>query len=355
MKYWTIILFMILNILLYFNSALEALEIDFFKELFLLLIMVTILLIVGIFNKKVMLAFVALYTLLYILNNLILMKLITFLLLFYIAYNIVMHYYTSIRKMLIIILVLNVIFLFIELNGFVDGLDKFQIYYDSVGYQKSFFVENSWFPLYQIRPSGIYHSTIFLSFEMIFTIAILFYGIKSYTLVFVITFLSVFSGSTALFLLLMIIPLVLYISKVNNLKITLATYSSLIFWLVVYMYMYPSIASYNFNFENYLASFDTRLDFSNTHSTITANIKLIVTILIIIFWLVIFYLIKNNYKLNMRFIYLFIILASVFLIHDFVNTSKFYINIGLLFGYIKIYYLHKNYNLANKKDTYCRT
>jgi len=354
MKYFTIFLFITLNTLLYFNSALEALKIDFFKELFLILIMLNIIVLTGILNKKLMFAFIILIFPLYISSNLLLIKFITFSLVLYIAYNMMLHYYTTIRKILILILVLNAIFIFIELNGLIDGLDNFQIYYDPVGYQNSLFVENTHFPLYQIRPSGIYHTTIFLTFEMSFTIAILHYGIKSYTLLLIITFLAVFSGSTALFLLLMILPIFAYINNANNRKITLASFIFLFFWLVVYLNMYPSIALYNFDLENYIASFNSRMDFSSTNSTITSNVKSIVIIFILGFLLTALYLIRSNYRVKMRFIYLFLVIISVFLVHDFLDTTKFYINLGILLGYMKIFYSQKVHSPLNSKEQYCR-
>jgi len=336
-KYLIIFLFILLNSLFYFNIALESLSISFFKQIIQGLIMMCIIIILGIMNKKYLLIFLSLFPILYLSNNIQLAKIITFPFLFYIGYMVMFKYCNCIRNILILIVALNAAFIFIELNGLIEGLDIFQAYGDpAVGYKSSLFVEERIFALYQIRPSGIYQSTAVLSLQMIFMLSILLYDIKNKVLISIITFIAIFSGSSALFTVSIIFPIISYFSNVNNMKTTVLIFLFLILWLVFYFIGYPGISGYNFNFASYLHSFSSRLDSLDSTTSFSLNINSVFFITIILS-VSLFYLIKNKFIINIINIYFIVAMISMLIIHNFLGTSMFYINLGMLLGFLHFY------------------
>jgi hypothetical protein len=251
-----------------------------------------------------------------------------------------------IKKLLILILLLNTIFMIIEINGFIPELAYYQTYYKPMPFNTNpLFVEDAFIPLFQIRPSGIYHSTIYFSFELVIIFAILLHRIKNHYLILIITFISIFSGSTALLIALLLFSLLLFIMQANTLKTTIFILTYWILWLIVYNYLYPSFFLYNYNMSDFTDSFFTRFDTRSSNSSYTANYLFFQFSIILFLIFSILYLIKKQFKLKIRYLYILIVLCILLTLHNLIYTLKLYLNLGMLTAYI-----HMAYNLNLNKD-----
>lgn len=334
-----IVLFIIFNVLFYTNSALEAHNIVFYNSVIKAFIAINILLLLLKTNKFFALLYLFLSIPLFLFGLINILKFFSFFFIFYISYQLVINYSSNIKKILVIIFFLNAIFILIEINGLIPQLAYYQIYYTSLPYENSLFVENAWFPLFQIRPSGLFHSTIYMSLEVIFIMAILMHPVKNNFLIVTITFVAVFSGSTAIFLSILI--LIASTIKVNGSKVIFKFFILILFWLLIYYFVYPSFFSYNYNYLNYIGSFSTRFDIDSTSSSFTANKNLFLALSFFMLLTSMLYLIANKYTFNTRYIYITILLIIMLTIHNFIFTLKFYMNIGLLIGFVNVYYMQK--------------
>jgi hypothetical protein len=331
-------LFFILYILIFLNSTFEGLDIQFFNDVIKASLGFLVLLLLLKINRYYFLFHLVISIVLFIFDAMYVLKIINFLPVLYISYKLAFKYALLIRKFLIIVLSLNAIFILIEINGLIPELAFYQNYYNPTSYESSLFTENSWFPLFQIRPSGIFHTTIYLSFEIIFIMAILIYPVKNDFTIVVITFISIFSGATALFL--SVFVLIVMAKHVNSTKYIVKVFIFMVFWLLLYYFLYPAFFSYNFSADSFVSSILSRFDLASGNSTYTGNSILAQVIIIFaMLILLIFYLIVNLFRFKLKYVYILTVIFIILTVHNFINSFKLYLNIGLLLGFISSYHL----------------
>jgi len=345
-KYFKVEIFLFINfsILISFNSALEAHHLTFYTSLIKPVVILNILFFLFKLEKKLAFTYLLVFMPLSLIGGEVILKISSMLFIFYIFYNLALKFTDEIKNILFLVLVLNAVFIIVEINGLLPELVSYQIYYSgNATFRPALFVENGWFPLFQIRPSGVFHSTIYLSFEMIFIMAILMYPIKNNLSILFMTFVSVFSGSTALSSVMFI--LMLFTVKVNSSKVIFKVFVFMMFWLLMYYFLYPSFFLKNYNFIGFFGSFLTRFDMNANYSSFSANQSMFLLIAIFILFSTLLYLAANQFKFKFRYIYMISVVVIILAVHNFISSFKFYANVGLFFGFVHAYYklnLEKN-------------
>ncbi len=342
-KYYEVGLFIVLNFLFFIKyfqiDNNKLMDTGIFSELIVIILM----LLAFSINKKVALlyflfglfAFLMSHTLLIVLSSI---------LIFYISYYISLKYTDVIKTILITILIINSLIMLIEINALIQLFYQYKIFHIPIDenvilYQLPLFVENTKFYIFQLRPSGLSNSTIFFSMEMMMIFAIMFYTyINTYTALFMV-FISIFSGSTSLSLGFLILLLLSRRVK-NNMNIFKGIILFII-WYCIYTFLYPAFSEYNYNYNNYLVSFMSRLDIDTKNSVFSAYTDEFFILLIPLSFMILSYYCVKSFLFNIRYLYIIVTVLSMFLMHNFIFTIKFYMYLGLLFGFINIYYKNK--------------
>jgi hypothetical protein len=217
---------------------------------------------------------------------------------------------------------INVSIMFLQLTGEFKIFSEFQDYY--IAENLSIFESNDWFPLFQIRPSGIFPNTIYLSYFLLLSTAYAMNirAIKKYILLYLLLALSLIISGSSLGILLSLMIILL------NLNLFLSIY--ILSFLFLYFLILPDyFSTYNYSLDNLILSIQSRLSPNldgSFNSLISKNIIFfgIITVLVLIYLLI--KKIYNNYSL---FFYI-IILFTPLILHDF----GFNIAYAFFFGYI---------------------
>lgn len=114
-----------------------------------------------------------------------------------------------------------------------------------------------------------------------------------------------------------------------------------IIWYCIYTFLYPAFSEYNYNYNNYLVSFMSRLDIDTKNSVFSAYTDEFFILLIPLSFMILSYYCVKSFLFNIRYLYIIVTVLSMFLMHNFIFTIKFYMYLGLLFGFINIYYKNK--------------
>jgi hypothetical protein len=213
-----------------------------------------------------------------------------------------------------------------QLTGEFGFLSVFQDYYISESI--SIFDSNDWFPLFQIRPSGIFPSTIYLSFFLSLAVAYVLNlkATKYNNLIYIFIALSlVVSGST--FGLLMCLLIIIF-----NFNIILSFY--ILLSTIIYCFFIPDyFLNYNYNLEDLFSSIQTRITPNSDgsfNSLISKNLLFFGTFL---FLLMVFLYFKKLHKNFILIINIIIILIPL-IIHDFIFSIAYSFFCGYLLNLI---------------------
>ncbi len=273
-------------------------------------------------------------------------KIISIPYLLFLSYIISLRNMDKIKKFFVFIVILNFFVIIMEMNFPIKELLEFKTYHLDIyhpdfkpQYNWPIWVEDYEVPLYQIRPSGIFNSTINFSFEMIFILAILLFSdMKNNISMFFLLVVSVFSGSDALLIASIILPILTF--GINEKKRIFFILTMLFLTFVLYTYLYPYFSAYNYNLKSTFTSILSRLDFDSVNSTFTSYGVVSVILLFIISLYAFVKSVSNN---TLKYLYVIFTVVSVLLLHNLILSIKFYIYLGILLGIMKAYYDKKVY------------
>jgi hypothetical protein len=237
------------------------------------------------------------------------------------------------------LILVNVIIMLLQLSGEFEILSKFQDYY--VSENLSIFEGQDWFPLFQIRPSGIFPNTIYLSFFLLLAFSyVLNLKVinKNNSIYFFLALSLIISGSTLGLLLSLIIILF-------NFNVFFLFYFVLIM-LFYYLILPDYFFSYNFNLDELILSIQSRLypNLDGSFNSLVSKDLIIFGIMIIL--VLGFLLYKKLYK-NILLIINILILIFPLILHDFGFNIAYAFFCGYLFSLIYINLISSDVNLNN--------
>lgn len=330
-KIYILSLFYILIILNYIKIELAMHYILDVSFIFKITIVIIISFLLYIFKEKLLILFFPIVLLVLLSGNNVILIVVYNLFIVFISYKITKLYTKEIVLFLLLVLLLNLIFIFIEVYGLIPSLSYYQTYTaDIYGYRTNLMEIDLPIATYQCRPHGIYSSTIILSYVLVNVNAILLFYIRNLVVITCISIASIFSGGTALLLAVPILLILLYLMKRYTFSYffkSILIYFSFIF---IYWMFYTSLFQVNYNFNAILMSFNTRFDMSNTHSTLTSFFYPSIFLLIVfVLWLI--YKFKSI-KFNEICIYIYIStpICISLLIHPLISSTRLYILIGII-------------------------
>lgn len=237
------------------------------------------------------------------------------------------------------LIIINLIIMLLQLTGEFEFLSKFQDYYISENI--SIFEVVDWFPLFQIRPSGIFPNTIYLSFFLLLAVA---YVLnlkkinKKNSIYFILAISLIISGSSLGLLLSLIIILF-------NINVFFSFYIFIII-LFYYLILPDYYFSYNFNFNELILSIQSRLNPNldgSFNSLVSKNLIIFGIFIILILGYLIY---KKLYKNSLLIINILVIITPLIL-HDFGFNIAYAFFCGYILNLIYINLISSRINLNN--------
>lgn len=347
-KVFILSLFFILIILVYIKIELDMHHIVDISILFKISIVIIISMLLYILKKDLLYLFLPITVLIVLFRNNLFFIILYNLFVVYISYRITMLYRKEVIYFLLMVLFLNIIFIFIEIHGIMPSLAYYQTYTNDIyGYRSNLMETGLPIAAYQCRPHGIYSSTILLSYILININAILLFHLRNMFIVILTSIASIFAGGTALLLSTPIVFILLYLMKRYTLNYFIKSIIVYFIIMFLYWYFYTALFDVNYEFSAILMSFYTRFDMNSAHSTLTSFFyPTLVFFVILIFWLI--YKMKSV-KIDgiYLYIYMFTPLLISLVIHPLLASTRLYILLGIILS-LSLYIKKNNLKLKGR-------
>lgn len=246
---------------------------------------------------------------------------------FYFGYLLATRHKATILISIQILMVLNILIMLLQIAGISSLIYSFQKYNGDTFVLNSIlsFDENSGVPLMQLRPSGIFPSTVYLSLFEFFLVGYFFTErVIARSQLVMLSLLFALSGSTASLM------LVFLAVGFKNSKFSSELFFLYSFFILLYRTFLPRIFfEYNFSVADFLSSISGR--FSNSY----LNQFSVNNVLVVIFVALSLYLWFKNRKSQLEIsnlIFIGILALGPLLIHDFSTVIFYWFHVGFLYG-----------------------
>jgi hypothetical protein len=249
---------------------------------------------------------------------------------FYFGFILASKYKLTILPSIQVLMALNILIMLLQISGISSSLYIFQNYNGEASILNSIFTFDAGtkLPLMQLRPSGIFHSTVYLSLFNFFLTAYFFTKkTMSRSQLVMLSLLFVLSGSTAC---LMLVFLAIFFKNSNFSREFCFLY---LFFISLYRILLPKMFfEYNYSTTDFISSFNSRFSISYFSQYPTNNLHLLVFIAFIA--LVLYFAIKaqKKYFELLHLIFLGALALGPLVIHDLSMVSFYWFHIGFLYG-----------------------
>lgn len=242
---------------------------------------------------------------------------------FFFGYCITKYNSPTIRFCLNNLIILNTVLMLFQICGDFPKLHEFQFYSEKIPVN----VHNlgDIIPLSQLRPPGIFPSTIYLSLFQIFCVSFFLIEQKPVSFaetIYLVSFLSLAQSTTSV-----ILFLIIFFLLIRKQKKIIAV---LIVFCIYYFFLPKKFLHYNFNLNEFMVSVNSRLSFMET---IPANSQFTLIFSSIILFVIICGLIKNRKK-RYKVVLISLLILTLFL-HSLAFSAFYWLFLGAVVFFLK--------------------
>lgn len=225
------------------------------------------------------------------------------------------------------LMALNILIMLLQISGISSSLYAYQNYNGETSILNSIFTFDAGtkIPLMQVRPSGIFPSTVYLSLFNFFLVAYFFTKkTMGRSQLIMLSLLFVLSGSTACLLL---VFLTIFFKNSNFSKEFCFLY---LFFLALYRILLPKMFfEYNYSIADFISSINGRFSISYLSQYSINNLLLLAFITLVFYFAIKAQ--KKHFELT-HLIFLGALAVGPLAIHDFSTVIFYWFHIGFLYG-----------------------